>query len=428
MTVPDLNTRTVAGPPGFDFLKPPMKTSWEIIPVRYCLILLACCVPAGAAEFELKKLDAIKERFGKFVATGDISGAVIVVGSSKGIAFTATVGQRSIEPAEPMTEQTLFRIASMTKPMTGVAIQILIDEGKLKATDPVEKYLPEFKDQMMVEKRGKDSLSLVKPKRPITIRDLLTHTSGLPGGYPAGLGNVYIKRHLTLAETTLVISQQPLMFEPGSRWSYCNAGIDTLGRIVEVVSGSPFEVFMNKRIFSPLGMKHTAFRPMPGTGDGFAKLYGQKEGKLFVAPDTLLGPPERSVHPIPAGGLYSTGADVAQFYRMMLNGGSLDGKKVLSPAGVKEATALHTGDLKCGFTEEMGFGHGFAVVRKPVGATAVLSEGSFGHGGAFGTQSWADPKRDLFVVMLIQRVGLMNGDASDMRKEAQRLAVEAIVK
>jgi CubicO group peptidase (beta-lactamase class C family) len=327
-----------------------------------------------------------------------------------------------------MTKETLFRIASMTKPMTGVAIQILADEGKLKVTDPVEKYLPEFKGQMLLKEKNKDTLILTRPIRPITIRDLLTHTSGLPGGYPAGLGDVYGKRNYTLTETTLVISQQPLQFEPGTRWAYCNSGIDTLGRIVEVVSGSPFEIFMAKRIFGPLGMTNTAFRPGPKTGDGIAKLYAQKDGKLVDAGQVLIGPPERSVHPIPAGGLYSTGADVARFYRMMLSGGSLEGKQVLTPAGVKEATAVHTGDLKCGFTEEIGFGHGFAVVRKPVGVTAMLSAGSYGHGGAFGTQSWADPAKDLFVVMLIGRVGLKKGDASELRRELQRLAVEAIKK
>ena len=129
---------------------------------------------------------------------------------------------------------------------------------------------------------------------------------------------------------------------------------------------------------------------------------------------------------MPAGGLYSTGADVARFYRMMLNKGTLDGKKILSPAAVKELTRVQTGDLKCGFTEGMGFGYGFAVVRKPEGVTGMLSAGTFGHGGAFGTQSWADPEKGVFMILLIQRVGLANGDATDMRKELQRLTVEAM--
>ena len=147
---------------------------------------------------------------------------------------------------------------------------------------------------------------------------------------------------------------------------------------------------------------------------------------MVVVGNAILGPPEKSRHPIPAGGLYSTGADVARFYRMMLSGGGLEGKQVLKPESVREMTKVHTADLKSGFTNGMGFGLGFAVVRKPEGVTAMLSEGSFGHGGAYGTQSWADPRRDLFVILLIQRVGLKNSDASPMRRELQRLAAESL--
>jgi CubicO group peptidase (beta-lactamase class C family) len=225
---------------------------------------------------------------------------------------------------------------------------------------------------------------------------------------------------------TLAVSQRPLEFEPGSRWAYCNSGIDTLGRVIEVVSGQGYEAFLSKRIFEPLGMKDTTFRPGEGQLKRVAGLYDSQKGKLVAAPGALLGPPEGARHPIPAGGLYSTGADQARFYRMLLSGGALDGKRVLSAAGVKAMTSAHTGELVCGFTPGMGFGYGVGVVRKPQGVTAMLSPGTFGHGGAFGTQAWADPKRDLFVILLIQRVGLKNGDASEMRRELQRLAVEAV--
>ncbi len=389
----------------------------------HALLLLAL-----AADFDETKLGAIPTRFEAFIKAGDIPGAVLAVGNGTKRVINA-VGKRSLESDEPMTADTVFRIASMTKPMVGVGIQILIDQGKIKADDPVEKHLPEFSGQMLISERGKGRLVLVPPKRPITIRDLLTHTSGL-GSYPPGFGNFYMKRDRTLAEATLAVSQRPLEFEPGSRWSYCNSGIDTLGRIIEAVSGSSFEEFMEKRIFSPLGMADTTFRPTKEQLKRSAGLYGNKDGKLYLAPESamLLGPTEKSRHPIPAGGLYSTAGDVARFYQMMLNGGKLGGERVLTEEGVKEATKVHTGDLKCGFTAGMGFGHGFAVVREPEGVTAMLSKGSFGHGGAFGTQSWADPEKGVFFVLLIQRVGLKNGDASDMRKELQRLAVEAIKK
>jgi CubicO group peptidase (beta-lactamase class C family) len=277
---------------------------------------------------------------------------------------------------------------------------------------------------MLVEERGPGRLVLKKPSRPITIHDLLTHTSGLPV-YPEGLRDLYAKRHRTLAEATLAVSQRPLDFEPGSRWAYCNSGIDTLGRIIEVASGQSYEGFLKKRIFDPLGMKDTTFHPDKDQRKRIAGLYGVKGGKLVAAGDTMIGPGAGARHPIPAGGLYATGADVAQFYRMMLHGGALDGKRILKADTVKEMTRVQTGDLKCGFTPGMGFGLGFGVVKKPEGVTGMLSAGSFGHGGAFGTQSWADPKRDLFVVLLIQRTGLPNADASAMRKALQELAVAA---
>jgi CubicO group peptidase (beta-lactamase class C family) len=291
--------------------------------------------------------------------------------------------------------------------------------------DPVEKHLPEFRGQMMIAERGEDKVVLKKPPRAITLRDLLTHTSGLPG-YPPGLSDLYRKRNRTLAEATLTVSQRPLEFAPGSRWSYCNSGIDTLGRIIEVVSGKDYESFLAQRIFTPLGMKDTTFRPSKEQLNRLAGLYNTKDGQLVAAGDTLIGPPQDMRHPIPAGGLYSTGADMARFYRMMLQGGALEGERILSAASAQAMTKVQTGDLKCGFTPGMSHGLGFAVVREPQGVTGMLSAGSFGHGGAYGTQSWADPKRDLFVILLIQRAGLPNSDASKMREELQRLAVDAV--
>lgn len=380
-----------------------------------------------AAELDTTKLAAIAPRLQQFVDAGTISGAVTVIGSSRGIARIDAVGSRSLTPPTPMTRDTVFRIASMTKPMVAAGIFILVDESKLKVSDPVEKYLPEFRGQMIVEKRSKDRLVLRQPTRPITLHDLLTHTSGLPF-YPPGLSDLYVKRGHTLAEATLAVSQRPLDFEPGSRWAYCNSGIDTLGRIIEVVSGQPFETFMTQRIFAPLGMKDTCFIPTEEQKKRLATIYDTKSGKLVEARNLILGPPEKSRHPIPAGGLYSSGTDVARFYQMMLQGGSFEGKKILSKDAVKTLTTVQTGELKTGFSAGMGFGYGFAVVRKPEGVTSMLSEGSFGHGGAFGTQSWADPKKDLFVILLIQRTGLPNADQSEMRSELQRLAVEALRK
>jgi CubicO group peptidase (beta-lactamase class C family) len=395
-------------------------------PRRACLLALLAVLPAAARadQPDPAKLARIGPRMQRFVDEHQTAGAVTVVGTAKGTLSVEAVGELRLGgPAMP--KDALFRIASMTKPITAVGILILADEGKLSVEDRVEKHLPEFRGQMLVAERGSDRLVLKKPARPITLRDLLTHTSGLPG-YPPGFANIYRKDGRTLADGALALSQRPLEFEPGSRWAYSNSGIDTLGRVIEVVSGQDYEKFLAGRIFEPLGMKDTTFRPSAEQRKRLAGLYNRRDGKLVEAPGLPAGRAATPRPPSPAGGLYSTGADQARFYRMMLNGGQLDGKRVLSEASVKEMTKAQTGDLKAGFTPGMTHGLGFGVVRQPQGVTAMLSPGTFGHGGAFGTQAWADPVRDLFVVLLIQRTGLPNSDASEMRREVQRLAFEAI--
>jgi CubicO group peptidase (beta-lactamase class C family) len=389
-------------------------------------VIVILPLATGASDVDKEKLALIKPRMQKFVDDGQIAGAVTVVGTSQGILALGAVGNLQLDPLTAMLKDALFLIASMTKPITALGILLLADDGKLAIDDPVEKHLPEFRGQMLVSEKTPERMVLKKPPRPITLRDLLTHTSGLPGGYPPGLSDLYSKRNRSLAEATLAMSQRPLDFEPGSKWSYCNTGIDTLGRVIEVVSGQSYESFLAKRIFEPLGMKDTTFRLSKEQLPRLAGLYGIKDGKLISTTGALIGPATEMRHPIPAGGLYSTGADMARFYQMMLCGGALDGKRVIAAESVKEMTKIQTGQLKCGFTPGMSHGLGFAVVREPQGVTAMLSPGTFGHGGAFGTQSWADPKRDLFMILLIQRTGLPNSDASDMRRDFQQLAMDAI--
>ncbi|MDD4869093.1 MAG: serine hydrolase [Kiritimatiellae bacterium] len=384
-----------------------------------------------AAEFDAEKLAAIRTKMQKFVdeqGSNQVAGLVMVVGSSKGIAALEAIGQQNIEEKKPMLKNGLFRIASMTKPVTSIGIMILQDDGKLSVEDPVEKYLPEFKGQMLLESREGSKVILKKPERPITIRDLLTHTSGLPGGFPPGLADLYFKRNYSLAEATMIQSQRPLDFPPGSKWSYCNAGMDTLGRIIEVVSGMSYEDFLKKRIFKPLGMKQTSPYPTDKQLKRLAGLYNFKDGKLNYLGFQLLGPTKGARHPIPAGGLYSTGSDLAKIYQMMLNQGKAGDKQILSRAAVKQMTTLQTGDIQCGFTNGMGFGFGWGVVKQPQGVHEMMSAGTYGHGGAFGTQAWIDPQKDLFIILLIQRVGIPNADASDLRRTLQIGAVEALKK
>ena len=381
--------------------------------LRHSLLAFFALLPAVSPAQDLP-FAGIKPAMQKFVDDGDLAGAVTLVGNKDGILNHEAVGQRDLADQSPMQKDALFRIASMTKPITAIAIMILVDEGKLSPDDDVAKHLPEFANATLIGDK--------KPSRPLKIRDLLTHTGGL-SNYPKEFAEIYMKRDRTLTETSKAVATQPLQFEPGSKWAYCNTGIDTLGRIVEVASGESFEAFLQKRVFDPLRMKDTAFYPTPEHRKRLAKTYNKKDGKLVLEMN-LIGLPEKPTFPIPAGGLVSCGADLAELYRMMLNKGELNGKRILSEKAVAEMTRTQTGDIATGFVPGMSFGYGWAVVKEPKGVTAMMSAGTYGHGGAFGTQGWIDPKQDLFVILLIQRTGLSNADASPMRQKLQELAVK----
>lgn len=341
----------------------------------------------------------------EFVGQKKIAGVVTLVANRKRVLQLAAVGYADIDKKKPMTRDTLFAIASMTKPITGTAVMILKDQGKLSLDDPVSKYIPEFKSA---------SLKTGLPKRPITIRDLVTHTSGLVGSQ---------QNTGTLKQTAVNLAKRPLGFEPGSKWQY-SPGMSVAGRIVEVVAGEPFDVFLQKHIFDPLNMKDTTFHPTPAQQKRLAKIYRPgKDGKSIVATTSWIAKVDRKRSPNPSGGLFSTASDLAKFYRMILNGGELNGMRILSAAAVKEMTTIHTGDLKTGFTPGNGWGVGWCIVRKPQGVTAMLSPGTCGHGGAFGTQGWIDRKKNRIYVLMIQRTGFGNGDASDIRATFQRFAV-----
>lgn len=377
------------------------------------------------AGLDPEKLAPLRARFQEFVDQRHLSGAVVLVARRGVVGCLEAVGLRDLETQAPMKPDTIFRIASMTKPITSAGLLMLEDEGRLSVDDPVERHLPEFKGQMMVQSKSGGTITLVKPPRPITLRDLLTHTSGL-AGLPPGLSDLYKRRHRTLAEAVMAFSQRPLEFEPGTKWSYSNTGMDTLGRVIEVVSGKRYEDFLEERISRPLGMKDTFFYPAPERLDRIAGLYRRDKEKL-LSTDNFLGDVPGGRYPIPAGGLYSTARDYFRFCQMLLDKGTHEGRRYLSEAVVEKMTAVQTGDLKTGFVAGMGFGLGVGVVREPQGVTGMLSAGSFGHGGAFGTQGWVDPKKGTIYILMIQRVGLPNGDASEMRQALQSAAAAAIL-
>ncbi len=376
-------------------------------------LFLMWAVPVWAAEPE--RGGSIAAALRQFVDGGAVAGAVGLVADRDGIRWHDAVGKSDLASNRAMGHDDMFWIASMTKPMTGAAIAMLEEEGKLSIADPVEKHLPEFRGMWLIASQAKEAMSLKRPARPITIRDLLTHSSGLNDLEPP-------RHDCSLAELAMGYSQRPLLFEPGSRWKYCNTGINTLGRIVEVVSGRPYAQFMQERLFGPLGMKDTTFWPSGEQLERLAKSYTKKgDGPLEeVGIKHLKGDmSDRTRTAFPMGGLFSTARDLSRFYRMLLDGGELDGHRILKPETIARMTAVQSGELKTGFVDGMGFGYACGIVREPQGVTAMLSPGAFGHGGAHGTQSWADPKRGIIYILMIQRAGMPNGDASDIRKAFQ---------
>jgi CubicO group peptidase (beta-lactamase class C family) len=370
------------------------------------LIVDGVSAESGLDATSLKKIDA---RMQEFVDAKQTAGAVTLVARRGRVVHTGAVGKADIATGRDMTNDTVFAIASMTKPITAASVLILQDEGKLKLDDLVSKYIPLFKDTKL--KGGKT------PDREITIRDCLRHTNGL----------VSDQRNVgTLANTAELLAKSELVFEPGSKWQY-GPGLSVAGRVVEVVSGKSFDEFLKDRIFAPLEMNQTSFHPSEEQLRNLALLYQPTaDMKDIERGSHWLYEVTAETSPNPSGGLYSVAGDLVRFYQMVLNGGDLNGKRVLSVDAVKELTSLQSGELETGFTPGNGWGLGFCLVREPQGSTASLSAGSYGHGGAFGTQGWIDPKNEMIFVMLVARQSFGNGDGSDLRTEYQRLADEAI--
>jgi CubicO group peptidase (beta-lactamase class C family) len=387
----------------------------------FVVLSLAAGRAPGAAPDRFRE---IPERMQRFVDDGQVAGAVTLVMREGRVLSLEAVGQADLASGRPMRTDSLFWVASMTKPLVAAAVLALQDDGKLSVQDPVARHLPEFKSQWMVQARGSNTLSLVRPPRAVTLFDLLTHSAGL-GDVPAP------RADCALAELVMAYAQAPLQFPPGSRWSYSNPGINTLGRVVEVVSGQPFPEFLERRFLRPLGMKDTTFWPDTRQARRLATSYQPGAGGKGLEPTGIfmLGGADvtaRGRTPFPAGGLFSTAMDMANFYGMLLDGGRWRGKTLLSPGAVEQLTRTQSGDLKTGFTDGMSWGLGFAVVKEPRGVTGMLSPGTFGHGGAYGTQSWADPSRRAVYILMIQRARLPNADASPMRQAFQEAAVRAL--
>ena len=389
---------------------------------RLAIVLaLSASLPAFR---EQPKLPGIGTAMEEMIRKNEVAGAVTVVVTRDKVVHLEANGFADVAAKRAMTPDTLFWIASMTKPVTGVAILMLQDEGRLSVADPVTKYLPEF--ATLKTPSGKPA--------NLTLLQILTHTSGL--GEASGPA---AQRAKTLADLVPLWLAAPMQYEPGERWKYTQSGINAGARIVEVVSGMTFDAFVQQRILDPLGMKSTTFYPDSGQRARLATAYAKNKetGALEpVAPRPDFGPRDRP--PQGHAGLYSTGPDYAQFCRMLLNGGTLDGRRYLSGAAMQFLSTPQTGNLPTGFLqddaygsrgENYGWGITTSILRTPHdGVASMLSPGAFGHGGAWGTQAWIDPAKGVAYVLMVQRSNFPNSDASDVRRSFQQAAAKTLAK
>jgi CubicO group peptidase (beta-lactamase class C family) len=362
-----------------------------------------------------ERLDHMRDFFRGEVNKNSAAGYVLLVARGGKLVYSAAIGMRDRARQLPMTSDTRFRIASMTKPITAVAVLMLYEEGRFHLDDPVFRFLPEFANERVfsgVDAQG--ALITVPAKEPITIRHLLTHTSGL--GYlfdpSTPLGKTYnamsITDHSTLADVVRAIAGVPLYFQPGTGWRYSYAD-DVLGRLVEVVSGMPFERFLKARLFEPLGMTHTGFYLPESDLPLLATLYKHgPTGDLEPSDTSTLGSPaDPNRWPSGGGGLISTAGDYLRFAQMLENGGSLEGKRVLSPVTVALMSSNHVPDdalFKFWGAGSMGLGYGLGVgvVIEAASSPQAGFTGDYSWGGLWDTHWVASPRTGIVAVLLTQ--------------------------
>jgi CubicO group peptidase (beta-lactamase class C family) len=426
-----------------------MKTHLTLraVVIAAALSLTAATVPGGKPEdvgMSSERLQRVNDVVKSYIDAGQISGAVTMVERKGRIAHFEAQGLMDIENKTPMRKDAIFRMASMSKPVTGVAILMLMEEGKLRLTDPVSRFIPEFKNPKVAMLKtpaapaaaaaagrggrpADPEIYTVPAERELTIRDLMTHTNGLETGGPGSREGARISPRDTasnLAAYVPTLGAVPLDFQPGTKWQYSAlSGIETLGRIVEITSGMTFDQFLQKRIFEPLGMKDTAFYPTDDRMPRVVTLYERKPGgglsrintPAWLATKTLFSG---------GGGLWSTPEDYMQFATMLVNGGQLNGKRLLSPRTVDLMSSNHVGDLYAGVGQRlkgMGFGLTVEVVMDNVSANRRESNGSFGWDGAFGTHFWVDRKEQLVGLLMVQE---SNGP---LMRDFENAVMQAIV-
>ena len=427
-----------------------------------CVLLVCACAGLslhGAGSVAMAKpedvglsserLMRVHEAVQRHIDAGSLSGAVTLVARHGKIAHLEAHGLMDVESKKAMPKDGVFRLASMSKPITAVAVMMMVEEGKVRLNDPVSRFIPEFKSmKVAVPKPNARSggaapagpggpggrggpppeVDLVSATREITIRDLLTHGSGLLSG---GLGNATAgeaalrRPNDTLATYIPKLGSVALDFQPGTLWRYSGlAGFDVLSRVVEIVSSKPYDQFLRERLFDPLGMKDTGFALTPAIQPRLVTLYRRGQNGLERLPDQ--NGLSSATYFSGAGGLVSTAEDYAQFGTMLVNGGELNGKRYLSPRTIELMTSNHTGDMAGGqmgmSPKGIGFGLGVQVVDDPVAADRRVSKGAWGWAGAYGTNVHIEPAADMVQIILMQT------STPALQRDFENAVAQAVVK
>ncbi len=367
------------------------------------------------------QLPGIGAAMREMIAQKEITGAVTVVIARDKVLHLESTGLADVASGRPMTADTLFNIMSMTKPITATALLMLQDDGRLRMSDPVANFIPEFAN--LKSPSGKPA--------NLTIAQIMTHTSGLgEAGGPAA------QQAKTLADLVPLWLAAPMQYEPGAKWKYTQSGINCGARLVEVASGMTFPEFLAKRLFGPLGLKDTTHTPADDQIGRIATPYAKNKDSGALEPGRVTPPQPGERPPTGNAGLYASATDYARFCQMLLNGGTLDGRRYLSAAAMQFLSTPQTGELPTGFFQSetygqrganYGWGIGTCVLKTPhPGLAAMLSPGTYGHGGAWGTQAWIDPVKGVAYVLMVQRTNFPNSDASIVRQRFQEAAAAAL--
>ena len=446
-----------------------IKTARNLVLVLAVMLVVA---PASAKEmsstkperqgFSSERLEKLTQLMNAKVEDGTMVGGMGMIARNGKIIYSQTYGQADREAGKAMTDDAIYRIYSMSKPITGVALMMLYEEGKFRLNDPIAMYIPEMANLQVALSTagtgivsdgttsttiGAGDKSLIgqtrKPTRQPTIRDLMTHTAGLTYGV---FGNTEVDQayrkagllgDMNLKEFVTALGKLPLQYDPGSQWHY-SVSVDVQGYLVEVLSGMKFSEFLQQRIFAPLDMKDTAFKINEGNKDRLTQLYkpegvtadnyfspatgsGLEVADAFISAGYIYGGKFESG----GGGLVATARDYMRFSQMMLNGGELDGVRILSPKTVDLMTANHIGDMGLGFGRKgVGFGLDFAVVLNPGEVGEVSSAGEYNWGGAAGTRFWIDPQEQLIGLFMVQSIPHRTRLAGDFKVMTYQALVE----